>query len=469
MECFNCGCPLSELDYCTNCGADVKKYKKIMYTANGLYNEGLDRASVRDLSGAVRALRDCLKCNKNHVDARNLLGLVYYETGEAVAAFAEWVISKNIRSEKNVAEDYINMIQSDKGRLETINTTLKKYNSALGQCYQDSPDLAVIQLKKVLSLNPKFVKARRLLALLFMRNGEWAQAKKELEWCRRTDVGDVDALRYLKECEEQLRGGEDAQRGRKKKKKEEPAAISYWAGTEEVIQPVRSKEPLGIHVFLQIGLGLLVGLFASYFLLMPAREAKVRSEESNKLITYGEEIDLKNSEINDLNARIKELEENLNDKTSQLDAYSGTNGILSANDNLQAAAFAYLDNSQNAMNVEQYLSLIPQDYVESNASQEYLDLYHFLQGAIGDTVAQSYYDSGLEAYRQQDYAVAIAALEKACLYDAANADALYYLGVALYDSGDVNRASDTFHQLLNDFPDGALADKARQRLEEIGE
>ena len=41
---------------------------------------------------------------------------------------------------------------------------------------------------------------------------------------------------------------------------------------------------------------------------MPAREAKVRSEESDKLIAYGEEIDLKNSEINDLNARIKELE-----------------------------------------------------------------------------------------------------------------------------------------------------------------
>ena len=89
--------------------------------------------------------------------------------------------------------------------------------------------------------------------------------------------------------------------------------------------------------------------------------------------------------------------------------------------------------------------------------------------SAGGTVAQSYYDSGLEAYRQQDYAVAIAALEKACLYDKTNADALYYLGVALYDSGDVNQASEKFHQLINEYPDGALADKARQRLEEIGE
>lgn len=469
MECYNCGCPLSELDYCTNCGADVKKYKKIMYTANKLYNEGLDRAGVRDLSGAVRALRDCLKCNKNHVDARNLLGLIYYETGEAVAAFAEWVISKNIRAEKNVAEEYINMIQSDKGRLETINTTLKKFNSALDQCHQDSTDLAVIQLKKVLSLNPKFVKAHRLLALLYMQTAEWDKAKKELERCRRIDVGDVDALRYLKECDEQLRGGEEAQSGKRRKKKEEPAATYSWSGNEVVIQPVTSKEPLGIHVFLQIGLGILIGIFATYFLLMPAREAKVRNEENDKLIAYGEEIDSKNSEINDLNARIKELENNLNDKTGQLEAYNGANGILSANDNLLAAALAYMDESQNDMDVEQYLSLIPGDYVESNASQEYLDLYHFLQGAIGTTVAGTYYESGLEAYRQQDYAVAIADLEKAFRYDKTNAEALYYLGVALLDSGDVNRASDTFHQLLHEFPESALADKTRQRLEEIGE
>ena len=95
---------------------------------------------MRDLSGAVRALRDCLKCNKNHVDARNLLGLVYYETGEAVAAFAEWVISKNIRAEKNVAEEYINMIQSDKGRLETINTTKTNYNVCTKLCLANFKD-----------------------------------------------------------------------------------------------------------------------------------------------------------------------------------------------------------------------------------------------------------------------------------------------------------------------------------------
>ena len=39
-------------------------------------------------------MKRSLKFNKLNIQARNLLGLVYFETGEAVAALSEWVISK---------------------------------------------------------------------------------------------------------------------------------------------------------------------------------------------------------------------------------------------------------------------------------------------------------------------------------------------------------------------------------------
>ena len=64
MKCFNCGCQLSEKDFCTGCGVDVALYKKIIYSSNHFYNEGLEKASVRDLSGAVTCLRQSLKLNK---------------------------------------------------------------------------------------------------------------------------------------------------------------------------------------------------------------------------------------------------------------------------------------------------------------------------------------------------------------------------------------------------------------------
>ncbi len=100
MFCYNCGCHLSEHDFCTSCGADVSLYKKIMCMSNRFYNDGLEKAGVRDLTGAINSLRQSLKFNKNNIEARNLLGLVYFETGEVVAALSEWVISKNMRPEK---------------------------------------------------------------------------------------------------------------------------------------------------------------------------------------------------------------------------------------------------------------------------------------------------------------------------------------------------------------------------------
>ncbi len=77
MICYNCGATLTHNPFCTNCGVDVTRYKKIVSSANILYNEGLEKASVRDLSGAIDSLRQCLKLDKSNVDARNLLGLVY--------------------------------------------------------------------------------------------------------------------------------------------------------------------------------------------------------------------------------------------------------------------------------------------------------------------------------------------------------------------------------------------------------
>ena len=180
MICYHCGCNLTAHSFCTNCGADVGLYKKIMAVSNFYYNEGLEKAGVRDLSGAIVSLRQSLKFNKNNIEARNLLGLVYFEMGEVVSALGEWVISKNMKPNKNIADDYINMVQSNATKLDTINQTIKKYNQALIYCHQDSKDMAIIQLKKVLSLNPKFIRAHQLLALLYIDAEAWEQAEREL-------------------------------------------------------------------------------------------------------------------------------------------------------------------------------------------------------------------------------------------------------------------------------------------------
>ena len=112
MNCPKCGYDMGRnRRYCDRCGTDTAVMMRLYRLSNRYYNEGLTRAKVRDLSGAVFSLRQCLKLNKNHVDARNLLGLVYFEMGEVVAALSEWVISVNICPKNNEAEYFLSKLR----------------------------------------------------------------------------------------------------------------------------------------------------------------------------------------------------------------------------------------------------------------------------------------------------------------------------------------------------------------------
>lgn len=466
MLCYNCGSTLSSNLFCNACGADVGKYKKIMYTANGFYNEGLERANVRDLSGAVLSLKQCIKFNKNHIDARNLLGLIYFEMGEAVQGVAEWIISKNIQPEKNIANDYIAMIQQNQNRLENITNTIRKYNKALELCHQESPDLAIIQLKKVLSMNPKYVQAHLLLALLYIEQKDYEKAKRETDRALNIDCGNLLALRYNKEIDSVLNIEDDRI---SKKKRFKSDIRTYKSGNDVIIQPLNQKEPLGVTAFVQIALGIVIGLCVTYFLILPARIQGTKDEMSAEITSYGEQIDKKNVEIEDLNTRVSSLEQNNLDLQSEIQKYEGSNGAIDAYNYLISATYAYLINPEDDMTIEKYLDFIGMDYIEQSATEEYIDLYNYLKGKIGNSVAETYYSSGISAYNEANYMQAIADLQKAYEYDGNSDIALYYLGLAYLDSGDVANARERFSQLTNIFPESEFARKASQRLEEISD
>ncbi len=468
MICYQCGCNLSEHDFCTSCGADVALYKKIMYISNRFYNEGLERANVRDLTGAFSCLRQSLKFNKNNVEARNLLGLVYFETGEVVAALSEWVISKNLRPKKNIADDYIDMIQTNQNRLDAINQTIKKYNQALTYCNQDSLDLAVIQLRKVLSLNPRFIRAHQLLALLFINNEEWEKAKKELTKCIEIDTNNIATLRYLKEVDEMLMP-EDGVKNPSKKKHKSEDIVKYQSGNETIIQPVNMKEGKGVTSLLNLGLGMLIGVAIAVFLILPARIQTAKASVDENLRKVSEQSDAKTATIDELQLQVEQLTESNNNLQQDLEAYLGTDGTLRSVDSLMKAAGAYLTNPEEVTVVADYLEEIETQNAEgeTNNSEAFENLYNTLLALLGPDIAKSYYDDGYEAYRQENYADAIANLEKAYKYDANNGDALYNLANSYKYAGEQAKAKEAYRQVIELFPGTEKARKSVTFLEEM--
>lgn len=464
MFCYNCGCHLSEHNFCTACGADVSTYKKIMSVSNKFYNEGLEKAGVRDLTGAINSLRQSLKFNKNNIEARNLLGLVYFEMGEVVAALSEWVISKNLRPEKNIADDYIDMLQSNAARLDSINQTIKKYNQALVYCMQDSRDLAVIQLKKVLSLNPKFVRAHQLLALLYMDREEWERAQRELKRCIAIDRNNTLTLRYMQEVELMLMPEENVKQSGKRKKED---AVRYQSDNEIIIQPLNVKEQKGggVSTLLNIGLGLIIGAAAMYFLVVPAAVSNANNKAKVAYTDLGNQLDAKTSRVQELEIEVKNLQTEIAELNQELEGYVGDDGTLQTIDNLLAAATAYLetmDVQQTAANLES----IAANVTIEETSEAFQKLYNTLLTTIGPQLSLTYYEEGYTAYRSEDYKLAIENLSRAVYYDATNSEALYQLGNAYRKSGDEENALLTYQKIVELFPNTENARKAQQYITE---
>lgn len=464
MLCYNCGANLTDHDFCTNCGADVGRYKRIMSSANLFYNEGLDRAGVRDLSGAVTSLRQCLKMNKNHVDARNLLGLVYFEMGEYVAALSEWVISKNLRPNKNIADDYLNMMQSNPSRLDTISQTVKKYNQALSYCYQGSYDLAIIQLKKVVSLNPKHVQGRQLLALLYLNAEQWDEARKELERCLKIDVNNTTTLRYLKEANAVLEIDEAMTTPGKKKGSND--TVTYKRGNETIIQPLNGRDTKMSATIINIMIGIAVGIAVACLLILPARISAAGEVSEGKLKEIGEELDAKNSTINSLEQEKNSLSGKVEKLEAELATYTGEGGTISAMDNLLNATVAYMNNPDAVAEVAAYLDQIDEGFLDQS-TDAFREVYNMLHSKIGVTVGTTYYEEGMHSYQNEMYEEAVANLSKAYAYDNSNVDALFNLANAYRKSGDKVNAIAYYQTLVDSFPDTELATRAQSYLNEL--
>ncbi|MBQ7613746.1 MAG: tetratricopeptide repeat protein [Butyrivibrio sp.] len=440
---------------------------KLKSLSNRYYNEGLEKALVRDLTGAVESLRQSLKLNKDNIDARNLLGLVYHEMGEVVPALSEWVISKNLKPEENAADYYMDAVRKSPSYLENVNQTIKKFNIALNYCHQDSLDLAVIQLKKVLSLNPGFIKAHLLLALLYLKNGNWDRAKIECQKVLKLDTGNVMAKRYLKEADSMLLPGESGKLLSDVEASDSDEVIRYNSGNEMIIQPVKKSAIARSNSIWGIVLGIVLGVAASCFLILPQRIQTINSSNQEKIAQISEESDSKSAQIVSYEQQISSLQEEIDKLNGQVTDYEGVDSTSAAMNSLMKAVNLYMEDSSNIEGMAEAMENLDLDAISGDVSPEFTSLYDLLMTKVGPQLAKSYYNTGYDAYKAEDYELAITNLAKAYQYDNTNVNTLYYLGNAYYSSGDTDKAKEIFDAVITNFPDTQSAQAAETKLAEI--
>ena len=457
MKCIYCNTPLTGMIYCPGCGADVSLEKRIGRISNLLYNRALEKASIRDLSGAISCLQQSLKFNKENTEARNLLGLCYYETGEVVSALSEWVISKNLKEEDNLAEHFLNCLRDDRNQLDVINQSIRKYNQSLEYCHQNHEDMAVMQLKKVVSQNPKFVRAQQLLALLYMKRHEYEKARRLLRKSAAIDNTNTTTLRYLSEIEEIT--GKTYAFGSRKKRMERlqdeqeggNGGLRYISGNEMIIQPTTFRDSSTIATFINIGLGILLGGALIWFLAVPASRQSIQDNANRQVTDANLKLATGTAQLQDLQDEIGTYENQISaanqerdDALSKVESY----------DKLLTAAGKYVAGEQTT--AVEALGDINADDLDGSAKT----LYENMKSGVSDVLFNQYYTAGTTAYAGRDYQGAVDQLKLAVETDENGEqsnyyNALYYLGFAYYQLGDFTNADKVFEQLMEKYPNRA--------------
>lgn len=432
---------------------------KLIYQSNFWYNDGLRKANIRDLSGAIVSLRRSLQYNRSNIAARNLLGLVYYGRGDVVEALVEWILSKNFQSHDNIANYYISKVQEVPGELEEINQAVKKFNLSLDYAAQNGEDMAIIQLKKAIAVHPTYVKAYQLLALLYLKTEQYTAARQVLRTAHKLDTTDDFTLRYMHELN-QIRKNRTVKF--KENEKKDQQTVTYNIGNETIIQPVSTnfKERTGLHTVLNMLIGLVVGVAVMWFLVMPAVNSSRQKELNKQTVEFSDQIATQDAQISALK---KELEEYRSTSEESENAKATGESTQESYEIVMNIYKHYSDSDMsNAAMVEELIKVNPDSLGTIG-----LERYNEMTEKLYPKQCEKIYSEAKDNFDAENYKDAISKLTQILQMDEGYGDgaAKLLLAQSYEKSGDEDQANALYQKLVEDYKDTDIATSAQAALD----
>ena len=356
-----------------------------------------------------------------------------------------------------MATEYIATLQAEQAKLDMINQTIKKYNSALKCCRENNEDVAAIQLRKILNQNPKLIKGYHLLALIYIHKGEYEKARKILKKAAKIDKTNSTTLRFLKEVDFQtgtqtsLEPRRFGRRERTEEQREDERERVVSGDT--VIIPPTFRETSTAATMLNIGIGLVLGALVVWFLIGPANTQRINRQADEKVVEYSGKMASQEAQLNQLQSQVDSLNETTASAQQQIQTAQDT--AASYENLLKAVEAQQQGNTSNATNA---LTEVNPEVLSVDAKAVYDTIYKSMQSSMFQELSQS----GVNAFDDANYTEAIDKLSKA------KNTVLNYLAHAYRLSGDTDNAISVFQEIIDKFPGTQKATKAEQQIEVLG-
>lgn len=360
------------------------------------------------------------------------------------------------------------LTEREAGISANIKNSIILYNKAIESIKNKSEDIAIIELKKAISLNPDFNEAANLLGLCYGYVNDRQKAAEMFQRVIESESNSVKALKYL---EELYKKDEPAPVSSKAKKK--AGAAKKAAKTEKLPADVSTKEESKTRKNTKFEqkrdlLRYLIGFAAGALIVFFAYQGPPRLESDKTFapdVTADAEKEQLRSELSSYIEKYGKLNDDYNKLKEDADAANASVAYFKSAIKLYEIESLVL--KKDYTSAADMLILLKSTDFKGRDKEKFNELY----GKAMPLAAQAACDEGVALAKQEKYKDALEKLEKVQLYhkDFARKDIVfYYMGKCYQNLNEIQNASAMYKKIIEQYPQSSYAYWADVRLKEIG-
>lgn len=360
--------------------------------------------------------------------------------------------------------------QLDINALETVNPNMSDnvknsiilYNKAIDNLKTKSEDIAIIELKKAVSLNPEFNEAMHLLGLCYSYTKEYQKAEEIFKKLAMFDDYSMHISKYMSGLKGIKTSNKVEEAVKKDRENEKRASVvdkpkKDTSDVKNVFSlPTRSRPTylIFIAVFLT---GAVVMMLAILPFLAKPRQAQVSNSNADTkkpVENVNKELE---SKYNKLSEDYKKLHKDLENSNNEADYYKNVNKLLEIEKLLVAKEYEAAADKLVLLNSVGF----------KDAAKE---KYDTLTREVMPKAVMAVFTQGNNLYNSKNYQDAVPKLSKLQSY---NTDfqymalALYQLGMCYKETNDVKNALTVFQTIIEKYPGTEYAGYSQYRIKEL--
>ncbi len=345
---------------------------------------------------------------------------------------------------------------------DSLKNSCLLYNKALDDFRTKSEDIAVIELKKAISLNPDFCEAINLLGLLYASMGDYTKAREKFEKVLSIDKSNI-ALSYMKVIDPNYSQSDNAKEKRKGKEKIKTAVPTKAEKTVVTSSASEGSAPGIRQIFkndlVKYIIGFIAGLFVFFVIstiINSGEVAPVTSDNENIPVVDENKEDFE-QKYNDLNEEHKALLLQLDEFKKNTQNYSNMTKLLEIDKLVLNKDYVAAADLLTALRTVEYKGIEREKY-ES------------LRGQSMEKAANELFTKGKEMYKKKQFKEALDDFDKVVAYigEWKNSSATaYYRGVCLMELNEKEKALEAFNEVISKYPSSSFANYSKSRISSL--